>query len=221
MAERHSVYLEVGTKRVFATAVDWPGWSRSGRDVDSALQALVEYGPRYGRAVGGARHGFRLPSGVGDLDVVERLKGDASTDFGVPGKPASTDDRPIDDAELRRLQSLVRAAWRAFDRSAKRYARTTLSTGPRGGGRSVAAMIEHVRDAEGGYLASLGWPTPRPKEAAEIRSAILRALADRAHGEPPPPSKRRSPLWSPTYGARRTAWHALDHAWEIEDRASH
>ena len=24
--------------------------------------------------------------------------------------------------------------------------------------------------------------------------------------------------WPPRYAARRIAWHALDHAWEIEDR---
>jgi hypothetical protein len=25
--------------------------------------------------------------------------------------------------------------------------------------------------------------------------------------------------WSPRYYVRRAAWYALDHAWEIEDRA--
>jgi hypothetical protein len=25
--------------------------------------------------------------------------------------------------------------------------------------------------------------------------------------------------WPPRYAARRIAWHALDHAWEIEDRS--
>ena len=24
--------------------------------------------------------------------------------------------------------------------------------------------------------------------------------------------------WPPRYAARRIAWHAIDHAWEIEDR---
>jgi len=37
------VYLETGQKRVFAAAVDWPGWCRSGRDEASALQALCDY----------------------------------------------------------------------------------------------------------------------------------------------------------------------------------
>jgi hypothetical protein len=42
----HRIYLEVGSKRVFAVAMERPGWCRSGRDEDAALKALVAYGPR-------------------------------------------------------------------------------------------------------------------------------------------------------------------------------
>ncbi len=35
------VYLEVGPRRIFAGAIDWPGWCRSGRDEETALEALV------------------------------------------------------------------------------------------------------------------------------------------------------------------------------------
>jgi hypothetical protein len=41
------VYLEIGGKRAFAGAVDWPGWSRSGRGEQEALEALIANGPRY------------------------------------------------------------------------------------------------------------------------------------------------------------------------------
>src|SRR5487761_1728509 len=34
------VYLEVGKRRVFASAADWPGWARSGKDEESARGAL-------------------------------------------------------------------------------------------------------------------------------------------------------------------------------------
>ena len=37
------IYLESGTKKVFAAALNWPGWSRSGRDEAEALAALLEY----------------------------------------------------------------------------------------------------------------------------------------------------------------------------------
>jgi len=39
------VYLESGSRRTFAGAIDWPGWCRSGRDEASALEALLSYGP--------------------------------------------------------------------------------------------------------------------------------------------------------------------------------
>ncbi len=40
------IYLEIGEKRTFAGALDWPGWSRSGKDEVSAMQALIDYGAR-------------------------------------------------------------------------------------------------------------------------------------------------------------------------------
>ncbi|HJQ14841.1 MAG TPA: hypothetical protein VJ830_08850, partial [Anaerolineales bacterium] len=85
------VYLEIGQKRTFAGALDWPGWCRSGRDEESALQALFDYGPRYARALRYARLGFQSPDDVSYFVVVERLKGNATTDFGAPGTPPSAD----------------------------------------------------------------------------------------------------------------------------------
>ncbi|MGH2773763.1 MAG: hypothetical protein ACRDIU_11590 [Actinomycetota bacterium] len=35
------VFVENGSKRVFAGAVDWPGWCRSGKDEQEALEALA------------------------------------------------------------------------------------------------------------------------------------------------------------------------------------
>ena len=35
------VLIERGDKRFFATAIDWPGLSRSGRTRDEALERLV------------------------------------------------------------------------------------------------------------------------------------------------------------------------------------
>ncbi len=59
-----------------------------------------------------------------------------------------------------------------------------------------------------------------PSEAARLRGEILDTLTARAAGEPPSENARRkAKVWTPRYFIRRTAWHALDHAWEIEDRA--
>ena len=79
------VYLEVSSRRTFAAALDWPGWARSGRDPQAALATLAEYGARYARAVRPARLGFAAPGDASSFVIVERLKGDATTDFGAPG----------------------------------------------------------------------------------------------------------------------------------------
>ena len=52
------IYLEIGKKRTFAGAIDWPGWCRSGSDEESALQALFDYGPRYARVLRSSQLGF-------------------------------------------------------------------------------------------------------------------------------------------------------------------
>ena len=226
MAKSVAVYLEVGSKRVFAGALDWPGWCRSGRDEDAALQALVAYGPRYAAALGSAGRGVEPPADPSAISVVERLRGDAATDFGVPGVAPAADDRPLNDAELERLTGLLRASWRKFDRTARAARGKELRKGPRGGGRELEAIVEHVLEAEGAYLSRLGERFKRSPEAEltdemeRLRTSILAALSDRAHGVPPPPSRRRSRLWTPPYAVRRSAWHALDHAWEIEDRSA-
>jgi hypothetical protein len=223
------VYLEIGTKRVFAGGQDWPGWCRGGRDEAAALEALVAYGPRYKRAVGRVATGFVPPSDGSALKVVERLKGNATTDFGAPGIEAKSDHRRLDAAEVKRQAAILRACWRAFDRSAKAAAGATLTKGPRGGGRALDAIVAHVMEADQAYFAKLGGPYAKPKSGAardvkagmaSVRKDILDLFTSRAHGEPPPRTPRSGSLWTPRYAVRRSAWHALDHAWEIEDRAA-
>ena len=219
------VYLEIGRTRTFAVALDWPGWCRSGRDEAAALQSLLDYAPRYARALQSARLGFRAPREVSDLMVVERLKGNATTDFGAPGIPLSRDAAPVDAAELHRWQLVLEACWRAFDRAAQAAAGRTLTKGPRGGGRELAEIIAHARDVDAAYLASLGGKAQPSGEAtpeqvlADVRAAILATLAAAARGEIPARGPRGGARWTPRYFVRRLAWHELDHAWEIEDRA--
>ena len=83
------VYIERGAKRAFASAADWPGWCRSGKDEESALENLAAYAPRYARVVKLAR--LELPENATSFSVVERLKGNATTDFGAPGIPAQAE----------------------------------------------------------------------------------------------------------------------------------
>jgi hypothetical protein len=218
------VYLVVGKKRTFACAVDWPGWCRGGSDEETALQAFCDYGPRYAQVLGGTRLGFRAPDDVAAFNVTERLEGTASTDFGVPDVGPSNDKEPVEEAELRRFQSLLKACWRAFDEAVKEATGKELRKGPRGGGRELDGVIEHVMGADASYLSSLGWKV-EPSEGADTdieldrtRQAILEGLAASARGEIAAKGPRGGVRWTPRYFVRRVAWHALDHVWEIEDR---
>ncbi len=221
-SNRIEVYLEIGSKRTFAGALDWPGWCRSGRDEDSALQALLEAGPRYGRVLSRSRLGFKAPRDASAFTVVERLKGSATTDFGAPAMTPASDARPVTDSDLKRLQSILGACWRALDAAVEKARGRPLSTGPRGGGRDLDKILEHVRGAETGYLSSLGGKVTSsakdPVSTAEIRRAILDTLAASAHGEIAEAGPRGGKRWLPHYFVRREAWHVLDHVWEIEDR---
>lgn len=212
------VALEVGSRRAFAIALDWPGWARAGRDRDAALEALVAAGPRYARAMKGTRLGFAAPRATGDVRVVERLRGDATTDFGAPGKQAKADRRPLDDVEIRRQLSVLRACWRAFDVAARRAEGAELRRGPRGGGRMLEAIVAHVNDADAAYLAQIAIKAPRGSGTDETRAMVAEVLAAARAGTLPTKRPRGGDVWPPRYFVRRSAWHVLDHTWEIEDR---
>jgi hypothetical protein len=220
------VYLEAGKKRVLAGAVEWPGWCRSGRDEAAALQALLDYAPRYAHVLNGTRLGFRAPTDLAAFTVVERLAGNGTTDFGVPGIALEADTRPLDDAELARQQALLQACWRTFDAATAAASGKALRKGPRGGGRDTEAIIRHVLGAEAGYLAATGGKPAPGEEAvldvalARTRQAVLDGLMAAAHGEVAPRGPRGGVRWPPRYFVRRAAWHVLDHAWEIEDRST-
>jgi hypothetical protein len=225
VASRIEVYLEVGQARTFAVALDWPGWCRSGRDEAAALQALRDYGPRYARALQTTRLAFHAPSEVADLAVVERLAGNATTDFGAPDLALPRDARPIDAAELERFQVVLKACWTALDTAVEAAAGRALRKGPRGGGRDLTKIVQHVRDVDAAYLTSLGGKLKPSDEddpsraLADVRQAILTTLIAAARGEVPARGPRGGARWTPRYFVRRLAWHELDHAWEIEDRA--
>ena len=225
MAASVSVYLEQGVKRTFAGALDWPGWCRQGPNESDALAALLAYGPKYATILADTRLGFTAPKELSQMVVVERLPGTATTDFGAPGVAPTVDqDRSCSAAELKRFEKILRAGWRAFDQAVKSARGKTLATGPRGGGRSLEAIITHVIGADVGYLTALGWKPPQAAEQhgnlAATREAILAGLEASATGAIPPKGPRGGSRWTARYFVRRVAWHVMAHLWEIERRAA-
>jgi len=222
--EKISVYLESGNKRTFAGALEWPGWCRSGRDEQTALQALLDHATRYAQVLYPAQLDFHIPENKSSFTVVEQLEGNSTTDFGAPGLIPSYDLKPVNEIELQRYQGILQACWKAFDEAANRSKGKELQKGPRGGGRDLNKIISHVIDADLAYLKKIGWDY-REEEASDpseelllIRQSSLEALSSAVRGELPKKGPRGGLRWSSRYFVRRVAWHVLDHTWEIEDR---
>jgi hypothetical protein len=201
VAEVARVYLEVGRVWTFAVALDWPGWCRRGRGEEAALEELMDYAPRYAVVAG--------PDFAPDsLEVVDRLGGDATTDFGAPSAVRDWDGGPLDGITAGRLADLLGATWQVFDEVVA-VAPPQLRKGPRGGGRDRDAVADHVREAERSYLRKLGvrvaprtpWPEQRRAGAGVVGTGVSEGA------------------WPLRYGVLRIAWHVTDHAWEIEDRS--
>jgi hypothetical protein len=212
------VSIEASPKKTFASARDWPGWSRSGKTEALALESLAAYGERY--AVVAAEARLTLPSfTAAGLEVVERVPGGSGTEFGVPSVVTDLDRRPLTAADAARIAATVEAAWSVLDRVVA-GAPAELRKGPRGGGRHRDKMFGHVVESDWYYSREMGlrMPPPDPTDHAAVeaeRAAMLEILRQPSDGSPLAGRK-----WPARYAARRIAWHAIDHAWEIEDRST-
>jgi hypothetical protein len=208
------VFIEAGARRVFASALDWPGWARSAKSEELAIAALADYLPRYLEIV--AMAGYHAPEGV--LSITERHQGLAkNADFGALGEVATSDSMPLGVEDAARQSALLAAAWRALDATAA-AAPAQLRKGPRGGGRDTEQIVEHVLGAETIYARKMGLPRDKasadgPGASAALRQRIVAALGDPASLITPPKG------WLPRTAIRRMAWHVLDHLWEIEDKS--
>jgi hypothetical protein len=212
-----AVTVEHTPKKTFVSAADWPGWSRGAKTEELALEALAAYAERYAPIAAQAAVAFPAGVGVDDLDVVERNAGSSGTEFGVPSRPTEQDARRMTPVEADCLARLVGAAWSTFDRVAA-AGPEELRKGPRGGGRNTSKIVGHVMESDRAYAHEIGIKVKdfAPDDRASIRSmraGMLDLLRVTRDGEPL--AGRR---WPARYAAHRIAWHALDHAWEIEDR---
>lgn len=220
----YNIYLETGKKRIIAGAVDWPGWCRIGKSEADTLQLMLQNAPRYAAVLQTAAIEFQLPTNLLELTIFERVEGNSTTDFGAPDVPPSLDAQPLDSYTAGRYKLITQAAWQALDKAAQTAAGKELRKGPHGGGRDLEGILNHVVMAENGYLAKIGMKAPVKGETdllrvmAITRDTVLQAIERAERGELPKQGPRGGSMWTGRFFIRRLVWHALDHAWEIEDR---
>ena len=206
-------------KKAVAFAIDWPGWSRGAKAPDLALATLESYRRRYRpiALAAGMADEFDI---AGPLDVIEDRIGTGSTDFwGISFSPSSSERGPMGDSEIERKIALLRACWAFFDGVAGRVS-AEMRKGPRGGGRDRDQIIGHTVWVESHDFAKrLG--VRRPEGGGELtpdglvahREAYVAAMRAYDRGE-----GKRMRSWTLPFLIRHSAFHVMDHAWEMEDK---
>ncbi len=218
MTHQLRVTLEIGPKgkKVAAVAPDWPGLERGAKTGEAAIARLQSYLPRYAQVakLAGMEGEF---AAISTVDIVEQYPGTGSTDFwGISFAFSSIDRQDLSRAELERELILMQACWAFFDDVRVRVS-AEMQKGPRGGGRDRDRIVWHTLGAEQDMAAKLGLHTP---DGANLTDEGLRAYRDaycnaiRAfHAE-----GKMARTWPLRYLIRHTAYHTLDHAWEMEDK---
>ena len=116
------VSLETGSRLTFASALDWPGWSRSGRGDEAVMEALRAYAPRYAPVARGAA---LEPPDPARIEVVARAAARAAITTALqqaaaaapPAGPAKAKRWPQRYAARRIGWHVLDHAWEIEDRS--------------------------------------------------------------------------------------------------------
>jgi hypothetical protein len=93
-----------------------------------------------------------------------------------------------------------------------------MQKGPRGGGRDRDRIVRHTFAAEQDWGKKLGVAVPKDevilddRGVEEFRAAYVKAIRT-FHSE-----GKRARTWPLRYLIRHTAFHTMDHAWEMEDK---
>ena len=219
MTSQLRVLIEQPTrgKRWVAVAADWPGLERGGKTEEVAIEKLAHYLPRYYRVAKRVRLGSEFASQTG-IEIIGRYTGTGSTDFwGISFAPSPLDRGPFHAPTFDRGVRLLRAAWAEFDETAARVS-AELRPGPRGGGRSRYQVVRHVLANEGGDFSRRVMAMSEledlltPGGLAHHRDRFVEAMRG-WYREGKPLGK-----WTIPYLLRHTAYHVLDHTWEMQDR---
>ena len=220
MANELRLALEVGPKekKVVAVASEWPGLERGAKTAEEAIEKLRSYLPRFTRvaALAGMGASFAAIKGV---DVVEQYPGTGSTDFwGISFAYSSFDQQVVSKKELDRELTLMQACWSFFDEVRARVS-AEMQKGPRGGGRDRDRIVLHTCAAEQDWAKKkIGVRTPGGEWVTDAEG--LAAYRDEYcaairtfHAE-----GKMARTWPLRYLIRHTAFHTMDHAWEMEDK---
>ena len=212
------VTLEIGPKgkKVVAVAPDWPGLERGATTGEAAIERLLSYVPRYATVtkLAGMEGAFATISVV---DVVEHYPGTGSTDFwGISFGFSSIDQQAMSGEALERELTLMRACWAFFDDVRSRVS-AEMQRGPRGGGRDRDRIVRHTFAAELDWAKKLGVLTPQDAmltdEGLNVHRDAYCAAIRALHSQ-----GKNARTWPLRYLIRHTAYHTLDHAWEMEDK---
>jgi hypothetical protein len=150
-------------------------------------------------------------------DVVEHYPGTGSTDFwGISFAFSGIDQQAMSGEALERELALMRACWTFFDNVRVRVS-AEMRRGPRGGGRNRDHIVRHTLAVEQDWAKKLGVVTPQEVLLTDIGLNTYRddyCNAIRAlHAQ-----SNMARTWPLRYLIRHTAFHTLDHAWEMEDK---
>jgi hypothetical protein len=206
-------------KRVVAVAPDWPGLERGAKTVEEATGRLRSYLPRYAPVAKLAKMDAEFDA-LKSLRLVEQYPGTGSTDFwGISFAFSSIDKNSMTTGELERELALMQACWAFFDKVRGRVS-AEMEKGPRGGGRDRDEIAGHVLRTEQGWGRMVGLPEPEHfmlagRELKAYRQAYCDAIRD-YHAQGKPAGKMAK--WPLRYLIRHTAFHTMDHAWEMEDK---
>src|SRR5215831_3910828 len=212
--------IERGSKgrKAVAYAVEWPGWSRGAKTPELALAMLETYRLRY-RPIAVAAGMAQEFDAAGRLKVVEDRVGSGSTDFwGISYFPSSSEQDPMSEADFDRKVKLVRSTWKFFDAVAARVS-AEMRKGPRGGGRDRTRIVRHtIRTESEDFAKRLGLRIPEegalsPEGLAAHRKSYIAAMRAYNRGE-----GKRMVTWTLPFLIRHSAYHVMDHAWEMEDK---
>lgn len=218
MTDNLRLTLEIGPKgkRVVAVAPDWPGLERGAKTGEAAVERLLSYLPRYAKVTMLAGMEDEFPTTL-DFEVVETYVGTGSTDFwGISFAFSSFDRQVMSNESLERELTLMQASWAFFDDVRSRVS-AEMQRGPRGGGRDRDRIVRHTFGAELDWANKLGVLTPLEemltveglKSHRTAYCSAIRALRSQ---------RKMARTWPLRFLIRHTAYHSLDHAWEMEDK---